>query len=105
MATLLEAQEALQDEDVKKRVVSAILIKAVSISEDAGASTAAKAWAVSVIDKVYPQHEANLALVHILFGAGGRGSNINALRAILNSDAQLQTRVDSYIDNNVLTRL
>jgi hypothetical protein len=99
MATNLEIKALLTNETYKDRVTIAALKKANSIVGDNAASAPAKIYAADLIAQGFPRAEGSRILTQLILD-NSSASNA-AVTAVLNDDAQVQTRVDTFINSYV----
>lgn len=97
MASNAELKALLTNTDYQDRVTIALLKKADLVAKDVGSTAPEKAWAASIIATNFPGAEGAKALTQLLLDNSG-ASNA-AIVSVLSDDAQVQTRVNTFIDN------
>jgi hypothetical protein len=74
----------------------ALLVKAKSVVDDANATAGQKSWANLILDQINPRCFSNSLYVRFLMD--NKDAAAGAITTVLESDAQVQTRVDTAVD-------
>jgi hypothetical protein len=89
MATYVELAGLLDNDDLRKRVAVALLVKAQAYLDAGGATAAQRTWARNALNQ--PAPESNLMLRYLL--AKNNGLTVAQINGV--ADATLQSQVDA----------